>query len=1284
MRQPRSLRVGTLNVRSLLGRAAMVLELASEWRLDVLLIQEARLPRDSYGSLQALAQSHGWQVVVHEQGLTAQGSAQWGCVTLTRWPLEPLAAPEWLPAGRGGLMRVWRPFARPFLLCNLYLPASSRTEAGDILLSCFSHIAELGEEAVLMGDFNLVEADYPISDALASGFLRAANETIHGDAGAPPTFRGLNGYTRCLDYALHTGRLVFDYKHQVAGPADHDLVFYDMQLPVAPLPQHFRLQPPRPLQEEAVTTQLWHDVWNQHEASFRECLQRGAIDEAWALLSGTAENAMKASGSGRRRADPPCPQRSLPQSTKAPTLQSLKERRYRRLARRIAELMLRDHARSHSENLIKKIWRQAHGDGFVSATLPDLLEEVNSAADVEANVRKQQRVEAWKHRMHLDVNQASRWITRAPPPALVKNGEWTSPLEVTEKLAAAHESWTRLWGQSSSFDEGATDDLLNRFLSQAEPCEDGLFQFSPEEVAATVKRQRRRAAGMDGWTARQLSCLPSPFWAAVVQLWDTMLSAGVVPSGWKSVKVTLILKQDGSHRPLSIGCILWRALASLSCRRLRDWAASVFPDDIQGGVAGRGIHGVHNPLLSDLATTSGGRTHLYGIKTDVKKFFDNVRPLQAIRAAVHLGLPGNLARLIANFYTRQYRYLVMDGVAHPSPILVQCGLQQGCPMSVALVNSIMVVWHRAVTQASPTLRVKIFVDDRTCWALSDGAVGSLRRAAVAGSEVDDLFNLTVHPDKRASFGSSAGARRKLAPFVGELGPVQESFKLLGVHYSTKRGSSAPDVAALNELVTVRCERVSKACRNLRRRALLLRSVVVSALAWAASWQRYSAKTLQGWQSCIERALWTGQIPKQRSKLLARAVLGGPYLDLQFAGDLVVLRSEWRRRSRILCGEAAVVPAGAAWHQLCAKWGWVEAVDLSVHTLLGIYDPKWHSVEALMRAARHAWHQDLWNQDGRTVGAGPLGLRALVLQEHANLAERSNRLAFRVTTASAVDGRTLGYVGMPSTCACGEDAPSADHLLFQCPLAPPELSIGRTASERKLCLLAVPFYPCDSNMQVALDTELLDFLREAGRRREDIIVATDGGCLVAPGLEYWQRGAWAVIVKAGSSELELSGLLHGPEQTPAAAERMALAVIAEHTRVTGARGYVFSDNDAAIRRLRRAAAGSLVGPLAFFWKWVAAGLGPLLPFWIPSHGKRLAWRAPGGLSSAVVRRLNAAADAACTRQLKTQLGSWEAAQAAVRDARSWSSRALTRLYQVSEPYADRLRTVYGAFRSQHCA
>ena len=87
---------------------------------------------------------------------------------------------------------------------------------------------------------------------------------------------------------------------------------------------------------------------------------------------------------------------------------------------------------------------------------------------------------------------------------------------------------------------------------------------------------------------------------------------------------------------------------------------------------------------------------------------------------------------------------------------------------------------------------------------------------------------------------------------------------------------------------------------------------------------FSVKTLQGWQSCVEWALWFGQVPKMRSKLLARTVLGRPFLDLHFAGDLVVLRREWKRRSRFLCDEADVVPASAAWHQLCAKWGWANA------------------------------------------------------------------------------------------------------------------------------------------------------------------------------------------------------------------------------------------------------------------------------------------------------------------------------------------------------------------------
>lgn len=59
MKAERYLRVGTLNVRALAGKASNVLALAEDCRLDVLLLQETRLPRDSYVSFAQLAGKYG-------------------------------------------------------------------------------------------------------------------------------------------------------------------------------------------------------------------------------------------------------------------------------------------------------------------------------------------------------------------------------------------------------------------------------------------------------------------------------------------------------------------------------------------------------------------------------------------------------------------------------------------------------------------------------------------------------------------------------------------------------------------------------------------------------------------------------------------------------------------------------------------------------------------------------------------------------------------------------------------------------------------------------------------------------------------------------------------------------------------------------------------------------------------------------------------------------------------------------------------------------------------------
>ena len=343
--------------------------------------------------------------------------------------------------------------------------------------------------------------------------------------------------------------------------------------------------------------------------------------------------------------------------------------------------------------------------------------------------------------------------------------------------------------------------------------------------------------------------------------------------------------------------------------------------------------------------------------------------------------------------------------------------------------------------------------------------------------------------------------------------------------------------------------------------------------------------------------WAG--PKGRSCMMAWAAMGGPWLDLSFAFAAVVIRAEWRRRSAVLMGHPTSDAASSAWAKVFARWGWADEGGMDVHTLLGTFSPAWHTVDAFLRAAVQAWHQDLWNGDGRTGGAGPLGRRALILDEHVRIVNLSSRAAFRAVTASVVDGRLLQRVDVQTQCKCGMEAPPTEHMVFDCPLAPQGLGDGYTRAERKLLVAVVPFAARDGGMEVELDDELAQFIQLARENGDSLFCATDGGCLIAAGMEHWQRAAWAIAAKAGNQEIVVHGLVPGPEQTPAAAERHALAVLAAHTAGNAVEGVVLTDNDAAVRRIARAARGDFAGPLAAFWQRVTAGLGDLIVHWIPS-------------------------------------------------------------------------------------
>ena len=1288
MKAERYLRVGTLNVRALAGKASNVLALAEDCRLDVLLLQETRLPRDSYVSFAQLAGKYGWHVHIHDQVVGTDGRHKWGAITMARWPVEALNASEVLPPGRGGLLRVWRPAQRPLLLFNLYLSASSRSEAGALLEDLLTFAAGTGEACIMAGDYNLTQTQWPVSAACALGRWRAADEMILGDAPPPPTHRLENGdYGRCLDYAIGTEGLIFAHRGQERGPADHDLVFYDVLLAGAPpCPAVFPRR--RKLAEHGVDAQDWQRVWQEHSLAFHEALGAGDIDGAWCLLSDAAEMAIGCEPRGIKRSQAAIPRPLTATSTKAPTHQSIRERRLRRLVRRV-----REHLRGTGDEAEKrvrhgKILGTAREFGLLPTAalrgrpcLEFILQAAEQEAEVQATRTSTGRKARWMEQVQLDYAKAAKWVTRELPrqPTADMEADWTAPLATHEKLSAARRDWEAQWTQTDNSAQGDTRQFVATFLQARPPEPDDTVFVTAAEVKRRVEKSRRKATGMDGWSAQALLQLPDEFFVEVSTLWRAMLEWRTVPSTWKDIRVALLAKPEGGFRPLSIGAILWRALASVCCGRLREWTQTWASVELQGGLAARGTHGVHDPLLADLELSQSQAGELYGIKTDLKRCFDNVRPQQALAVCQHLGMPASLVALIADYYKEQRRFLVINGQADRRPIHVACGLQQGCPFSVLLVNAVAQVWVAAVTQQVEQVVIRIFLDDRTVWTKLRGqaAVDRLLTVVAAGAPVDDHFGMQVHPGKKVSFASTNAGRHCLGAHAEQLGAAATTFKLLGVVYSMEKGRVIPHVEALTDKIKLRCERIAGLAKSLQMRRVLLRTTVISLIAWAGPWQKYAQVSLKTWISLADRALWQGHRPRARSRFLGFAVIGGADASVDFNLAFEVVRHEWHRAEAAALGHTVPSQPGSRWSEVCKRWGWSYS-DGQLTTLFGLFVPGLHTLRAVKLVAKQAWQQELWDTDARTDGSGPLGRRVPVLSGLRKFAENASRNAMRVAAACPHDGIALDRAGVPNFCECGSENPSARHLAFDCPLRPNELPRGTQFEERLLVkLLTLPLQSSEESF--AWEPELLAAMDKATASNTTILAATDGGCLVKAGLELFQRAAWAVVVRSGGTTTTVSGLVQGGEQTPAAAERTAIQFLLRHVRRAQCHVTLFVDNQAAVRRLHRAwLQGFWQGPLERFWREAAEGLHEAVSVaWIPSHGKKAQWTAPAGVETWEARELNDLADRACAAQLAALMPGWSETVDEFSRATAWSFEAAQNTLAVTEDYSTCVGAVYGS-------
>ena len=222
--------------------------------------------------------------------------------------------------------RVHVPRRRPLRLGVPYHDAVSAANAEKQANAMLKHLLELGDAAVAMGDWNRLKEEPPLSTALAKGVFRDADD-------AAPHEVKHTGPKRVIDYALTAnGAPPALERRQVAGVADHDLVYWDFEL--GEVESVLRRAPRKPLGKKEVSQALWDERLAARQEELAAAETAGDAAAELCLVLDAAEEALTGQDFVAR---PGLPRRTRPRrpvkaplaSTRADRLQSATERSLR-------------------------------------------------------------------------------------------------------------------------------------------------------------------------------------------------------------------------------------------------------------------------------------------------------------------------------------------------------------------------------------------------------------------------------------------------------------------------------------------------------------------------------------------------------------------------------------------------------------------------------------------------------------------------------------------------------------------------------------------------------------------------------------------------------------------------------------------------------------------------------------------------------------------------------------------------------------------------------------------
>ena len=291
------------------------------------------------------------------------------------------------------------------------------------------------------------------------------------------------------------------------------------------------------------------------------------------------------------------------------------------------------------------------------------------------------------------------------------------------------------------------------------------------------------------------------------------------------------------------------------------WQQSWIHDRQHGFCSGRSTTDAWYELALSIESSLLNGSPLCGCFLDFEKAFDLV-PLHEVvlPLAQRLGLPAGFCACLKNFYGNLVRFFKF-GKGFGSALRADRGLVQGCPLSVVLVNMLVMVLFRAVDVTCPSATTRAYADDISA---SSTVVEGLDAFLQLSGKYADVIMQRLKPKKCklwANHDDVVKDLRALRLAQSSLEVVRD-FAYLGASFGFHKGN--PHNFRLSSFGNIKAEIGRAACLPLTAEQRVSNIAVASIpkALHACELSPPSLAELQKLRTVCLRAVWRGR--KQRA------------------------------------------------------------------------------------------------------------------------------------------------------------------------------------------------------------------------------------------------------------------------------------------------------------------------------------------------------------------------------------------------------------------------------------